>query len=63
MALRYRPKMIIAGTSAYSRLIEYEKIKAVTNELNAFLLADMAHISGIYNLYRISGCWSGRISF
>ena len=43
----YRPKIIIAGTSAYSRLIDYERIKETCVKVNAYLLADMAHISGL----------------
>ncbi|KAK4937354.1 Cytochrome B translational activator protein cbs2 [Elasticomyces elasticus] len=46
-ALLYRPKIIIAGTSAYSRLIDYEKMRAIATEVGAYLLADMAHISGL----------------
>ncbi|KAL1272228.1 hypothetical protein QQF64_028090 [Cirrhinus molitorella] len=43
----FRPKLIIAGTSAYARLIDYSRIKKLCTELNAYLLADMAHISGL----------------
>ncbi|XP_077103964.1 serine hydroxymethyltransferase, mitochondrial-like [Siphateles boraxobius] len=43
----FRPKLIIAGTSAYARLIDYSRIKKLCSELNAYLLADMAHISGL----------------
>ncbi|XP_027879680.1 serine hydroxymethyltransferase, mitochondrial-like [Xiphophorus couchianus] len=43
----FRPKLIIAGTSAYSRLIDYARMKKLCEELNAYLLADMAHISGL----------------
>lgn len=39
--------MIIAGASAYSRLIDYKRIKDLTTDLNAYMLADMAHISGL----------------
>ncbi|KAH6982207.1 serine hydroxymethyltransferase-domain-containing protein [Ilyonectria sp. MPI-CAGE-AT-0026] len=46
-ALLYRPKIIIAGTSAYSRLIDYERMRAIATETGAYLLADMAHISGL----------------
>lgn len=46
-ALLYRPKIIIAGTSAYSRLIDYEKFRAIADEVGAYLLSDMAHISGL----------------
>lgn len=43
----YQPKLIIAGASAYARLIDYEKIKKLCNEIGCYLLADMAHISGL----------------
>ncbi|XP_016359395.1 serine hydroxymethyltransferase, mitochondrial-like [Sinocyclocheilus anshuiensis] len=43
----FRPKLIIAGTSAYARLIDYSRIKKLCTELNAYMLADMAHISGL----------------
>ena len=47
LANLYRPKLIIAGTSAYSRLIDYERMKAIAESTNAYLFADMAHISGL----------------
>jgi glycine hydroxymethyltransferase len=47
LALLYRPKIIIAGTSAYSRLIDYERMRGVAEECGAYLLSDMAHISGL----------------
>lgn len=47
MAQLYRPKLIIAGTSAYSRLIDYPKMKEVADSVGAYLLSDMAHISGL----------------
>ena len=47
MAMLYRPKIIIAGTSAYSRLIEYERMRAIAEKVGAYLLSDMAHISGL----------------
>uniref|UniRef100_A0AAX7VTQ0 Serine hydroxymethyltransferase n=1 Tax=Astatotilapia calliptera TaxID=8154 RepID=A0AAX7VTQ0_ASTCA len=43
----FRPKLIIAGTSAYARLIDYARIKKLCTNINAYLLADMAHISGL----------------
>lgn len=42
-----RPKLIVAGTSAYSRLLEYEQFRATADKHKAWLLADMAHISGL----------------
>lgn len=47
LANLYRPKLIVAGTSAYSRLIEYEKIRKIADSVGAYLLSDMAHISGL----------------
>lgn len=42
-----RPKLIIAGASAYSRRIDFKKIGAIAKEVNAFFLADIAHIAGL----------------
>lgn len=46
-ATLYRPKIIIAGTSAYSRLIDYARFRDIANKVGAYLLSDMAHISGL----------------
>ncbi|KAI1069451.1 hypothetical protein LB507_008802 [Fusarium sp. FIESC RH6] len=46
-ALLYRPKVIVAGTSAYSRLIDYPRMRAIADEAGAYLLSDMAHVSGL----------------
>lgn len=43
----YRPKLLVAGASAYSRLIDYPRMREIADASNAFLLADMAHISGL----------------
>jgi len=43
----FRPKLIVAGTSAYSRLVDYDKMRAICDEHGAYMLADMAHISGL----------------
>uniref|UniRef100_A0A671XVC2 Serine hydroxymethyltransferase n=1 Tax=Sparus aurata TaxID=8175 RepID=A0A671XVC2_SPAAU len=43
----FRPKLIIAGTSAYARLIDYGRIKKLCTDIKAYMLADMAHISGL----------------
>jgi glycine hydroxymethyltransferase len=43
----YRPKLIVAGTSAYSRLIDYKRIREIADKHDSILLADMAHISGL----------------
>jgi glycine hydroxymethyltransferase len=47
LATLYRPKIIIAGTSAYSRLIDYPRMRSITESVGAYLLSDMAHISGL----------------
>lgn len=46
-AMLYRPKIIIAGTSAYSRLIDYARMRDIATKVGAYLLSDMAHISGL----------------
>ena len=47
LATLYRPKIIIAGTSAYSRLIDYPRMRSIADSVGAYLLSDMAHISGL----------------
>ena len=48
LAMLYRPRIIIAGTSAYSRLIDYRRMKEIVEKVgNCYLLSDMAHISGL----------------
>jgi glycine hydroxymethyltransferase len=47
MALAHKPKIILVGYSAYSREIEYEKIKAIADEVGAYTMADIAHIAGL----------------
>lgn len=46
-ALLYRPKLIVAGASAYSRLIDYKRMREIADKVGAYLLSDMAHISGL----------------
>jgi len=46
-ATRIRPKVLIAGTSAYSRLIDYSRMRQIADKCGAYLLADMAHVSGL----------------
>ncbi|EXJ73745.1 serine hydroxymethyltransferase, cytosolic [Cladophialophora psammophila CBS 110553] len=46
-ALMYRPKCIVAGTSAYCRLIDYARMKQIADKVGAYLIVDMAHISGL----------------
>lgn len=47
IALKERPKMIIAGASAYSRAIDYERFRVIADSVNAILLADIAHPAGL----------------
>lgn len=47
LALEHKPKIILAGFSAYPRTLDYEKFVAIGNEVGALLVADMAHIAGL----------------
>jgi len=47
MAGRHRPKMIVAGASAYPRQIDYEKMARLAREADAYFMVDMAHIAGL----------------
>ena len=47
LALKHKPKIILAGFSAYPRELDYEKFAAIGNEVGALLMADMAHIAGL----------------
>lgn len=47
IALRERPKMIVAGFSAYSREIDWQKFKEIADEIGAYTFADIAHIAGL----------------
>jgi glycine hydroxymethyltransferase len=47
LAQQHKPKLIIAGASAYSKLIDYEKLEQIAQKHNAKLLIDMAHIAGL----------------
>ncbi len=47
LALEKRPKIIICGASAYARIIDFEKFSNIANEVGAYLLSDIAHISGL----------------
>ena len=43
----YKPRLFIAGASAYSRVIDFEKFKEICDEVGAYLFVDMAHIAGL----------------
>ncbi|HNO09939.1 MAG TPA: serine hydroxymethyltransferase, partial [bacterium] len=47
VAREHKPKLIIAGASAYTRFFEYEKFRAIADEIGAYLMADMAHPAGL----------------
>ncbi len=47
LAIKHKPKLIVAGTSAYSRIIDFEKFREVCDRVGAFLMADIAHIAGL----------------
>ncbi|PPJ96755.1 serine hydroxymethyltransferase, partial [Staphylococcus aureus] len=46
LAREHKPALIIAGASAYSRIIDFEEFKAIADEVGAKLMVDMAHIAG-----------------
>ncbi|MBC8590430.1 serine hydroxymethyltransferase [Wansuia hejianensis] len=47
IALKEKPKMIVAGASAYSRIIDFKKFREIADEVDAYLMVDMAHIAGL----------------
>mmetsp|Transcript_8009 Transcript_8009/g.15885 ORF Transcript_8009/g.15885 Transcript_8009/m.15885 type:complete len:476 (+) Transcript_8009:62-1489(+) len=47
LADAFRPKLVVAGTSAYSRLLDYKRFREVCDKHNSIMMADMAHISGL----------------
>ena len=47
LALECKPKLILAGASAYPRIIDFEKFSAIAKEVGAYLMVDMAHIAGL----------------
>jgi glycine hydroxymethyltransferase len=47
LALEHKPKMIIAGASAYPRIIHFDKFADIAREVGAYLMVDMAHIAGL----------------
>lgn len=47
IALKERPKMIVAGASSYSRGIDFKRFRDIANEIGAYLFVDMAHIAGL----------------
>ena len=53
LAQKNKPKLIIAGASAYSSKIDFKLFREIADEINAYLLVDMAHYSGLI----ASGCY------
>lgn len=47
LALQYKPKLIVAGASSYSRIIDYERFRQIADLVGAKLMVDMAHIAGL----------------
>lgn len=47
LAMKHRPKMIVAGFSAYSRDLDWKGFRAIADECGAILMADIAHIAGL----------------
>jgi len=47
LALEHKPKIIIAGGSAYSRIIDFKKFREIADEVSAYLMVDMAHFAGL----------------
>lgn len=47
LAIKHKPKMIIAGASAYPRAIDFKKFREIVDEVGAYLFVDMAHIAGL----------------
>ena len=47
LALEHKPKMIIAGFSAYSQLLDFPRFRAIADQVGAYLMVDMAHVAGL----------------
>ena len=52
LAREHRPRLIVAGASAYPRTLDYERFRAIADEVGALLMVDMAHIAGLV----VAGC-------
>ena len=46
-AIEYQPKLIVAGASAYSRIIDFKRIREICDKVGAYMMVDMAHIAGL----------------
>ncbi len=47
LALKYKPKLIVAGASAYGRIIDFKRFREIADKVGAYLMADIAHIAGL----------------
>ena len=47
LVLQHRPKLLVAGASAYSRVIDFAKLREIADEVDAYFMVDMAHIAGL----------------
>lgn len=47
LALKYRPRLIVAGASAYGRIIDFKRFREIADKAGAYLMADIAHIAGL----------------
>jgi glycine hydroxymethyltransferase len=47
LALEHKPKMIMSGFSAYSRIIDWQRLRQIADQVGAYLVADMAHVAGL----------------
>ena len=47
LALKHRPKLLVAGASAYPRLIDFERLRTIADKVDAYFMVDMAHIAGL----------------
>lgn len=47
MAIEFQPKIIVAGASAYPRVIDFKRFKEIADKVGAYLMVDMAHIAGL----------------
>lgn len=47
LAMEHKPKLIIAGFSAYSRILDWQRFRAIADQCGAYLMADMAHVAGL----------------
>ena len=47
LAKENRPKLIVAGASAYARIIDFKRFREIADEVGAYLMVDMAHIAGL----------------